>query len=148
VLVLLAVTVGVWAFNPFAAALLLPALHAWMLVTAPEVRMRRGAALAVVTLTLLPGALVTLYYMVALGIGPLELPWYALTVAVGGQVGLPAAIAWCLLLGCLVSVVSILRSQPALDGGDGGEGERPSIRGPATYAGPGSLGGTKSALRR
>jgi hypothetical protein len=148
VLVLLAVTAGVWAYNPFAAALLLPALHAWTLVTAPEVRMRRGAALTVVALTLLPGALVTLYYMVALGIGPLELPWYALTVAVGGQVGVPAAIAWCLLLGCLVSVVAILRSQPSPDGGGDAEGKPPSIRGPATYAGPGSLGGTKSALRR
>jgi hypothetical protein len=146
-LVLVGVTVAVWAFNPFAAALLLPALHAWLLVTAPELPMRRPAALGVVALTLLPGALVTLYYMLALGIGPLKLPWYALTLAVGGQVGLPALLAWCVLLGCLVSVVAIVRARDPRRPTDADD-ERPAIRGPLTYAGPGSLGGTESALRR
>ena len=147
VLVLVVTAVAVWFYNPFAAALLLPALHSWLLVTAPEVRMRRPAALATIALSLLPGALVTLYYMLALGIGPLELPWYALTLAVGGQVGGPALVAWCVLLGCLVSVVAIVRSQRPL-GADDEPDERPAIRGPLTYAGPGSLGGTESALRR
>jgi len=147
VLVLVVTAVAVWFYNPFAAALLLPALHSWLLVTAPEVRMRRPAAMATIALSLLPGALVTLYYMLALGIGPLELPWYALTLAVGGQVGGPALVAWCVLLGCLVSVVAIVRSQRPL-GADDEPDERPAIRGPLTYAGPGSLGGTESALRR
>jgi hypothetical protein len=146
-LALVGVTVAVWAFNPFAAALLLPALHGWLLITAPEIRMRRPAALAVVALSLLPGALVTIYYMLALGIGPLKLPWYALTLAAGGQIGVPALIAWCLLLGCLVSVVGIVRARGPLGLGDEPV-ERPTIRGPLTYAGPGSLGGTESALRR
>ena len=58
--------------QPYAAALLVPAAALWLLVTAPEVRMRRGAALAVVALTLLPGAVLALYFVVALGYGPLE----------------------------------------------------------------------------
>jgi hypothetical protein len=146
-LVLVAVTVAIWLVNPFAAALLLPALHAWLLVTAPEIRMRRGAALGTVALTLLPGAIVVLYYMLSLGIGPIELPWYAVTLAVGGQLGLAGAVAWCLLLGCLASVVVIVDARGGLSPPEEPE-PRPTIRGPMSYAGPGSLGGTKSALRR
>jgi hypothetical protein len=146
-LVLVIVSVAVWVANPFAAALLLPALHAWLLLTAPEIRVRRGAALGAVALTLLPGAIVVLYYMLSLGIGPIELPWYAVTLAVGGQVGLAAAVAWCLLLGCLASLVVILNARGGLSPPEEPE-PRAAIRGPLTYAGPGSLGGTESALRR
>jgi hypothetical protein len=146
-LVLVVTAIAVWVVNPFAAALLLPALHAWLLVTAPEVQMRRGAALGTVALTLLPGALAVLYFMLSLGIGPLELPWYALTLAVGGQAGLLAGVAWCVLLGCLVSVLAILQARRSLIP-EGEDEPRPAIRGPLTYAGPGSLGGTESALRR
>jgi hypothetical protein len=146
-LVLVVVGIAVWVANPFAAALLLPALHAWLLVTAPEIRMRRGAALGAIALTLLPGAILVLYYMLSQGIGPIELPWYAVTLAVGGQVGPAAALAWCLLLGCLASLVVIVNARGGLS--PPGEPEpRATIRGPLTYAGPGSLGGTESALRR
>jgi hypothetical protein len=146
-LVLVGTVGAVWVANPFAAALLLPALHAWLLVTAPEVRIRRGVALGVVALTLLPAGLLALYYMIALGYGPPSLVWNLLLFAVGGAAGLPALVAWCLLLGCLVSVVSVIRSQ-GLYGGDEPPPVKPTIRGPITYAGPGSLGGTRSALRR
>jgi hypothetical protein len=146
-LVFVATVIAVWFANPFAAALLLPALHAWLLVTAPEVRVRRGAALGVVGLTLLPVALVALYYMIALGYGPPSLVWNLLLFAVGGGAGLPALAAWCLLAGCLVSVVAVIRSQ-GLYGGDEPAEVKPTIRGPITYAGPGSLGGSGSALRR
>jgi hypothetical protein len=146
-LVLVVVAIAVWVANPFAAALLLPALHAWLLLTAPEIRMRRGAALGAVALTMLPGVIVVLYYMLSLGIGPLELPWYAVTLAVGGQVGLAAAVAWCLLLGCLASLVVIVNARGGLSPPEEPE-PRATIRGPLSYAGPGSLGGTESALRR
>jgi hypothetical protein len=146
-LVLVATVGAVWMANPFAAALLLPALHGWLLVTAPEVRIRRGAALGVVAVTLLPAALVALYYMIALGYSPTSLLWNLLLFAAGGAAGLGALVVWCLLLGCLVSVVSVIRSQ-GLFGREGPPDAQPSIRGPVTYAGPGSLGGTKSALRR
>jgi hypothetical protein len=54
-------------------------------------------------------------------------------------------IEWSLVAGCVASVIALLvraarRTEPE---------EAPvTIRGPVTYAGPGSLGGTKSALRR
>ena len=63
----------------------------------------------------------------------------------GGAVGLLAALEWSIVLGCLVSVIVIIvrtarqpRPEPA----------PVTIRGPVSYAGPGSLGGTESALRR
>lgn len=143
-LVLVIVTTIVWVFNPFAAVLLLPALHAWMLLTVPEVRIRRSAATAVVILTLLPAAAVVVYYAVALGLGPGQLAWTALLLVVGGHLTLAAVAAWCVLLGCLASVLSIIRSQGLEDLSP----PEPTTRGPLGYAGPGSLGGTRSALRR
>jgi hypothetical protein len=146
-LVLVGIVSAVWVANPFAAALLLPLLHSCLLVTAPEVRVRRGAALGIVALALLPLAAVALYYALALDYGPLDLAWTLLLLAVGGGLGLPALAAWCLLLGTLACVVSVIRARRTLGGPDQPD-ERPRIRGPVTYAGPGSLGGTESALRR
>lgn len=147
VLVAAAVTVAVWAVNPFAAALLVVPLHVSLLVTAPEIRLRRGAALALVALALAPAAVVVLYYALALGYGPLELPWTVLLLVAGGALGLPALAAWCLLLGCLTCVVSVVRSRESL-AGPRPHADVPRTRGPGSYAGPGSLGGTESALRR
>ena len=55
----------------------------------------------------------------------------------------PAVLAWCVGLGVLGDVLAILgyRARHAPE-------EPPRTRGPASYAGPGSLGGTQSALRR
>jgi hypothetical protein len=53
---------------------------------------------------------------------------------------------WSCILGCgLAAILVVLRKQRE----PGGPGDGPvSIRGPLSYAGPGSLGGTTSALRR
>jgi hypothetical protein len=51
-----------------------------------------------------------------------------------------------LLLACLLAAVLVaLRSRPAAAAP---EEQVITMRGPLTYAGPGSLGGTESALRR
>jgi hypothetical protein len=47
------------------------------------------------------------------------------------------------VLGCMISVVLSTPPEPRRP-----PREVPKVRGPATYAGPGSLGGTDSALRR
>jgi hypothetical protein len=65
----------------------------------------------------------------------------------GGDVSITAALLWSVVLGCVVSLALMIvrigrqpRPQPA---------DPPiTMRGPLSYAGPGSLGGTKSALRR
>jgi hypothetical protein len=147
-LVLVALVSVVWVLNPFAAALLLAPLHAWVLLATPELRIRAGVALAVVAITFLPIATVVLYYALALGYGPLDVVWNGLLIAVGGHVGVLGVAAWCVLLGCLVSVVAIIRAQESFLPDGRPPDVKPSTRGPITYAGPGSLGGTESALRR
>ncbi len=76
--------------------------------------------------------------------------WTALLLLAGGQVGILGALLWSLALGCLAAGVMLALTPtsplPGL-GADSGA-EEITIRGPRSYAGPGSLGGTESALRR
>ncbi len=64
----------------------------------------------------------------------------------GGAMSVVAALCWAVALGCVSSAFIIgLRAARAA----ATAAEAPvTVRGPASYAGPGSLGGTKSALRR
>ncbi len=145
VLVLAGLTCAVWVGNPFAAALLLPLLHLGLAVAAPEVRLARPAALLIALVALIPFALVAVYYALAFGMGPVELTWVTVLLFAGGQVGVAAGLALCVLAGCAASVIAV-----ALRSGRARPGEEPdvTVRGPVSYAGPGSLGGTESALRR
>jgi hypothetical protein len=143
--VLCAVTLVVWVANPFAAALLVPALHLWMWAVAPEVRPPR----AVVALFGLAGiaapAAAAVYCATALDVGPIGLVWSFTTLLAGGTIGALAALELSVVLGCLVSfaVIAVAKArQPRATS------IPVTVRGPITYAGPGSLGGTKSALRR
>jgi hypothetical protein len=67
----------------------------------------------------------------------------------GGHVGVVGALLWSLALGCLVAGAMIAATARApLRGLDADYSTEITIRGPTSYAGPGSLGGTESALRR
>jgi hypothetical protein len=143
-LTLAVLSVAVWAVNPYAAALLLPGLHLTLLLLAPELRLRRGLQLLALALALAPFALVAVHYAAEFGLSPEEVPWAALLLVVGGGVGVPGVLAWCLGLGLLGDVLAILYARARRAPKD----DAPSTRGPARYAGPGSLGGTESALRR
>jgi hypothetical protein len=148
-LVLLAVAVVVWIANPAAALLLLPGIHLWLLIASPELRPRPLGALALVGAGLLPLALLIAFYADQLGLGPGRVAWMAVLLVAGGHVGLAAALLWTLSLGCAAATVmlAVTISSPPL--GSGGEDDDEiTIRGPLSYAGPGSLGGTESALRR
>jgi len=147
--VLLAVSVLVWAMNPFTALLLVPAAHLWLLVVSPELRPRPPTALALVALGLLPLVLFMSFYAHELGFGPGGLAWTAVLLFAGGSVGLGAAILWSLAAGCAVAcaMVALAPSAHPARSWPGAPSEV-TIRGPLTYAGPGSLGGTESALRR
>ena len=144
VCLMLSVTVLVlWAVNPFAALVLVPALHLWLLSTLADPGPPRRARLALVAAGLLIPALVALYFLINLSLDPLSGAWYLLLLVVGSHVGLITAVIGCALAGLLTAVVGVARRpddqpEPGFDR---------SVRGPSTYAGPGSLGGTKSALR-
>jgi hypothetical protein len=144
-LVMCAVTIAIWISNPFAAALVVPALHLWLLAVSPDLRFRLPARLALLLLGLVPVALVVVYYAATLGFGPLDAAWSATLLIAGQAVSLLAALEWSAFLGCAVTAAGILvvtSRQPRP------EDAPVTVRGPITYAGPGSLGGTKSALRR
>jgi hypothetical protein len=135
-LVMLALGVIVWLADPIAALLLLPAMHAWLLIVSPELRPRPAAGLGLVLLGAIPLVLLMSFYADHLGLG-------------GGHIGLPAALLWSIGLGCAAATVMLsLTSGPPLAGAGDEPYEEITIRGPMSYAGPGSLGGTESALRR
>lgn len=146
-LVMCATALGIWLRNPYAAALLVPALHLWMWVLDPEVRMPRAVAAVLMLAGFAPPVLVALYYGRTLGLGPVDAAWTGVLMIAGGYVGLMTALLWSLVLGCFASAISIAIRRPRPDRPQ--REEVPiTVRGPISYAGPGSLGGTKSALRR
>jgi hypothetical protein len=142
-IVLCAVSLVIWVSNPFAAALIVPALHLWMWLLDPELRVRRLLAPVLIVIGLVPPVLVALYYALTLGYSPVGLVWSGVLMVAGGHVGLIAALEWCVVLGCTISVaVAALKARAPQS-----EAAPVTVRGPVTYAGPGSLGGTESALR-
>jgi hypothetical protein len=165
-LVLTGLAVVVWVVNPFTALLLVPALHLWLVLAQPEQRLAgrvpfRVVALAAVALGAVPLALLVAFYAHQFQLGLGGVAHTALLLLAGGRVGLVGAVLWSVAFGCLAAALAI-----ALAAGRPGDGEadiddpggwvadqemagRPiAIRGPLSYAGPGSLGGTESALRR
>jgi hypothetical protein len=117
-LVLCLVTLVIWVGNPFAAALMVPALHLWLWIVGPERRPRPALAVVLFALGLLPGALAGLYYAMTLGLGPAAAAWNAVLMLAGGDFGVVRAVEWSLVMGCVVSlgimIVRIARQpQPA-----------------------------------
>jgi hypothetical protein len=140
------VVTAVWVFNPYAAMLLVPAAHLWLLAAAPDSRLRGWLGAAVVVAGLLPLLLVAVHYARALGLDPLSLAWLALLATAGGDVSLADAVVLGLVLACLAGLLTVMRTRRRVAAA--AEPEPLRTRGPAGYAGPGSLGGTESALRR
>jgi hypothetical protein len=136
-----------WLVNPFAGLLAVPAAHLWTLTVltrpAPGRRLR-GVLIAV---GLAPAALVAVYYLFALSVDPLHGAWYLLMLATGHSVGIVLSLIGCLMLATLCATAEVAWRLP--DDGEAEPGAHgPAVYGPGSYAGPGSLGGTQSALRR
>jgi hypothetical protein len=149
-LVLCVATLLIWVKNPFAAGLVVLALHCWMWILGPEQRFRAPWVVLLFLVGLAPGALAAIYYATALGLGPVEAAWNAVLMLAGGSVSVLSAIEWSIVLGCVVSLAVMIvrivrqpRPRPA---------EKPitfrGAGGPFINAGSGSLGGSRSALRR
>jgi hypothetical protein len=140
--ILCLVALILWVGNPFTALLLVPALHLWLWLAQPGVRTRRWLMVGLGLAGLVPAALVVGYYVHAFHLTPIGLVWSGMLMVLGGALSPLAGLAICLLLACALSVlIIVLRSGPAPS-----QATPVTVRGPATYAGPGSLGGTKSAL--
>jgi hypothetical protein len=140
-------SLALWLANPYAGLLVVPAAHLWMLAVLTRAQPPRRACALLVALGVLPVLLVAVYYLVALSMDPLSGAWYLLMLVTGHSVSLATSLIGCLMLGALGAAAelvarSVRPSENELDGAP------PAVYGPGSYAGPGSLGGTKSALRR
>jgi hypothetical protein len=143
-IVLVGVTIAIWLYNPYAALLLVPALHLWLPALNLGSRLPRLARAALLALGVVPVVLLVGYYALTLGYGPLDAVWSAALLIAGGAVTPLAVLEWSIVLGCVLTAVGLLAltaRQPRA------QAAPVTVRGPITYAGPGSLGGTKSALR-
>lgn len=137
-------TLGIWLANPFLALLLVPTAHLWLIAGLPEMRGRAVAAIALSAAGMLVPAIALASLGARLGVG-FEAPWQLLLMFTGRHFGPLALAPLCLLGGCLLALLtSALTRRPAPPLGR----PRARVRGPVTYAGPGSLGGTESALPR
>jgi hypothetical protein len=146
----LAISVGslaLWLLNPYAGLLAVPAAHLWMLVVLARPVPSRRARLAMVAAGLLAPLFVTVYYLFSLSLDPLHGAWYLLMLVTGHSVGFAMALVGCLLLAAACATAEVAWRVPGEEEPAPGE-EGPSVYGPGAYAGPGSLGGTRSALRR
>ncbi len=150
VAVALAVSAGsllLWLLNPYAGLLAVPAAHLWLLACLIRPLPRRRVRMILIGLGLLPLLFVTVYYLFALRLDPLSGAWYLFMLVTGHSVGLPTSLLACLLMGAACGAFEIAWRAPGEEPA-APSGERPSVYGPGAYAGPGSLGGTKSALGR
>lgn len=147
IIVLVAAVVAslMWIANPYAAALLIPALHIWLFALAPDLRMPRALRVLVTALAMLPIALVLIALARSLGLGAVDAAWELLLLAAGGHISPLSLLLWSIVAGCGVSALLVAAAREAPPDAD----NLPiTVRGPRSYAGPGSLGGTESALRR
>jgi hypothetical protein len=143
-LVISAVSLAIWLVNPYAALALLPAAHLWLLVTASPAPPARPAAVGLVLLGLLVPLLIVLAAFGRFHLGPLAGIWYGFLLVTGHQIGLYTVLTGIVVLACFAAALRIAlarRREPRAP-------EAVSVRGPGGYAGPGSLGGTESALWR
>jgi hypothetical protein len=144
-IVMCLLTLVMWAINPFAALLLVPALHLWLWLAQPSVRAHRLTVALLLLIAILPPILIAIYYLDVYGLSPINLLW-SIVLMTGATMPITTAVVWSIALGCLASAVVIsvraVRTAEAI-------AQAPvTMRGPSSYAGPGSLGGTESALRR
>jgi hypothetical protein len=146
-LVLTASSLLLWLTNPYAGLMVVPAAHLWLLavlLSGPPPRRLRALLLV---LGALPPALVALYHLFALSIDPLAGAWYLLMLVTGHVAGPVTVFVGCVMLGGLCAAIELVYRSPAPPAEEQGP-EGPSVYGPGAYAGPGSLGGTESAIRR
>lgn len=139
-----ALALALWMANPYTAALLALPLVFWLpLLTAEREHERHPwAVLAWLALSLVPLGGVLAVEAVGLQLGPLRFTWSWLVLLASGQLGVGGFLALSLTGGLFLAAATLLMrsNRVAL-----GEELRLTTRGPITYAGPGSLGGTPSA---
>jgi hypothetical protein len=124
-----------------------PAVHLWLLACLAGPPPRRRWRVTMVVAGALPLLAVAIYYLFALDLDPIGGAWYLLLLVTGHHVSLAGSLLASVLLGAGLAALQIAR-QPQPEAEQPAADERPRVYGPGGLAGPGSLGGTQSALRR
>jgi hypothetical protein len=145
VLAVCGLVVLTWVANPYASLLTILPLHLWLLATTLEPAPPRVLGVGLVAAATIPLIGLIAFYCARLGLGPAGFAWTGLLLVAGGHLGPTSLVLWSLAGGAAVAAAMIVdrrardrdQRQPAI-----------TVRGPVSYAGPGSLGGTDSALRR
>ena len=121
-------------------------MHLCLLLAAPEPRLPRAALIATTLLGLLAPVLAIAYHVhdQAQSLG--HAAWGVMVLVAGGFFGPLALLLACVLAGAFLAalLVAVRGGEPRVAAPE----PQITVRGPLTYAGPGSLGGTESALRR
>ena len=131
----------VCAVNPFTGLLLVPAVHLCLLAGLSETPRRVPLAAGVIVGALALPVLAMLYYGARFDLG-LSLHSYLQLLVSTASGSVSSAILGSLVAGSLTSGALL-----AFGGSDRRAAPAITVRGPVSYAGPGSLGGTESALR-
>ena len=137
--------------QPVRRLLLLPAAAPLAAARLPGAATAPAGRAGACGVALLPLALLVAFYAHQLGARPRAgcADRHA-AAARAGTSGVLGAVLWSLALGCVAASVMLALTPAAARCADPGAGEESeiTIRGPMSYAGPGSLGGTESTLRR
>lgn len=141
--VLVVTAAATWIANPAAAAMMVPAVIIWPLIL--DVRMRPGRVWAMlgvlVGLAPLLALLVHLVTRYPIGDAASTASWFVSLLG-AGDLGLFPQLWFSMLGGCGLAALVLAAAGRSDDPGDA----EVTVRGPVSYAGPGSLGGVDSAL--
>jgi hypothetical protein len=134
-----------WLANPYTAALLILPAQLWLVVLTREHERPPALGVLYLVVSLAPAAVAVGLICSALHTEPFALVWTLVLLVAGGGLSPGGLLLASLTAGSFVAAAAMLL-RPGVAGGD----QRPevTVRGPLSYAGPGSLGGTESALRR
>ena len=134
-----------WLANPYTAALLIVPAHLWLVVLTREHERPPALGALYVALSLIPLAAVVGLICSVLHVEPFALLWTVVVLIAGGGLSPLGLLLASLTAGSLVAAAALLLRRGGI-----GPDERleVTVRGPLSYAGPGSLGGTESALWR
>jgi len=133
-----------WIPNPYAAGAMVPAAHLWLWAAAPDSALRRPLTAVWLALGAVLPLIVVLTLAELFSLSALQTPWFWTLLVAGGHQPWWTWLLWSVFWGAGIAtaMVVVRRSAPP---------DTPppiTVRGPASYAGPGSLGGTTSARRR
>lgn len=140
-----AVATLLWLANPYTAVLLIVPAHLWLVVLTREPAAPRPVRAGFLIVSLLPLAAAIGLLCAGLHTEPFGLTWTVVLMVAGSALSPGGLVLGSLVAGCFLAAARILLvSREPLPG----ERLAVTVRGPLSYAGPGSLGGTDSALHR